>query len=50
MKKLLIIIFLLIIITCTKEESEKNTYSIDGYFEAYFPGEPVLYKNFEKHF
>ena len=47
MKKLLIIILLLLIVTCTKEENEDNIYSIDGYFEAYFPGEPVLYKRFE---
>ena len=47
MKKMLIIILLLLIVTCTKEENEDNIYSIDGYFEAYFPGEPALYKSFE---
>lgn len=47
MKKLLIIILLFLIVSCTNERSENNIYSIEGYFEAYFPGEPALYKSFE---
>ena len=50
MKKLPILILLLLIVSCNEEEGEKNIYSIEGYFKAYFPDQPVLHKKFENEF
>jgi len=50
MKKILIIILLILIVSCTNERSENNIYSIEGYFKAYFPDQPVLHKKFENEF
>ena len=47
MKKIPILILLLLIVSCTREQDEQNIYSIDGYFKAYFPDQPVLHKKFE---
>jgi hypothetical protein len=47
MKKIPIIILLFLIVSCTREQSENNVYSIEGYFKAYFPDQPILHKRFE---
>lgn len=50
MKKILTLIFLLLLISCTNDRSKNNIYSIEGYFKAYFPDQPILYKKFENEF
>lgn len=47
MKKILMLIFLLLIISCTNERSKNNIYSIEGYFKAYFPDQPIFHKRSE---
>lgn len=46
-KKILFLFMLLLQVTCKQDDKVNNIYSIDGYFEAYFPGQPELYKKYE---
>ena len=54
MKNLSLIVSLLVlqflINSCSKESNEKNVYTIEDYFEAYFPAEPTLHKRGEDDF
>lgn len=46
-KKILFLIILLLLFACKQEQESSGIYSIDGYFKAYFPGKPELYKEYE---
>ena len=51
MKKLsLFILAQIILLLSLSCDSPENVYSIDGYFEAYFPGQPSLYYSGDNEF
>ncbi len=50
MKNISLLILLFLIISCSKNGEDKNIYSIDDYFEAYFQEKPSLHKRFSNNY